>query len=60
MSKVSDDYLIPFGKHKGQKIGEVPASYLDWLSGQEWIGDWHEVDKYIRENREEIDKELEE
>jgi exodeoxyribonuclease X len=24
---------MPFGKHKGLKIGEVPLDYLEWLSG---------------------------
>ena len=24
---------MPFGKHKGMKMGEVPLDYLEWLSG---------------------------
>jgi exodeoxyribonuclease X len=24
---------MPFGKHKGLKMGEVPLDYLEWLSG---------------------------
>lgn len=41
MSKrIPDDYKMPFGKHKGEEIGLVPASYLDWLSGQGWIERW--------------------
>ena len=58
--KVPDQYEMPFGKYKGQEIGSVPASYLDWLAGQDWIGKWHQVDQYIKENRPVIDAELEE
>jgi uncharacterized protein (DUF3820 family) len=28
--KVNRKYKIPFGKHKGLAIGEVPKSYLKW------------------------------
>ena len=24
---------MPFGKHKGLKMAEVPMDYLEWLSG---------------------------
>lgn len=30
MSAVDDETEMPFGKHKGTPIGEVPASYLLW------------------------------
>lgn len=29
--------VMPFGKHKGEEIGEIPTSYLDWLIGQDWL-----------------------
>lgn len=29
--KLTDESLIPFGKHKGEKMANVPASYLLWL-----------------------------
>lgn len=28
---------MPFGKHKGMRMEEVPLDYLDWLLGQEWF-----------------------
>jgi uncharacterized protein (DUF3820 family) len=28
---------LPFGKHKGEKCGDVPVGYLDWLIGQDWL-----------------------
>ena len=57
---IPDTYKMPFGDHKGKEIGSVPASYLDWLVGQPWIKKWGRVYTYIKENREAIDKELEE
>lgn len=29
-----DNYEMPYGKHKGQCVDEVPVSYLDWLAGE--------------------------
>jgi uncharacterized protein (DUF3820 family) len=28
-----DDFVIPFGKHKGKAFKDVPMEYLDWLIG---------------------------
>lgn len=28
---LDDDSPIPFGKYKGEKMGNVPAEYLMWL-----------------------------
>jgi uncharacterized protein (DUF3820 family) len=28
---------IPFGKHKGQNLDDVPDSYLIWLLKQDWV-----------------------
>lgn len=30
----TDESLMPFGKHKGQKLANVPADYLIWLHDQ--------------------------
>ena len=31
MAKLTDTSLMPFGKHRGSKMEDVPASYLLWL-----------------------------
>jgi uncharacterized protein (DUF3820 family) len=31
------EIIMPFGKHKGTEIGDIPKNYLDWLIGQEWF-----------------------
>lgn len=55
---LTDNSPMPFGKYRGRKMKEVPASYLDWLHGQPWIEDWGEVLAYIQANRKVIDQEL--
>lgn len=49
---------MPFGKHKGQQMQDVPASYLHWL----WCsGKKHDkscsVADYIRRNKDVLAKE---
>lgn len=34
---VQSMYILPFGKHKGEDIEQVPTSYLHWMLDQEWI-----------------------
>jgi uncharacterized protein (DUF3820 family) len=31
MAKLTDSDPMPFGKHKGERMEDVPASYLLWL-----------------------------
>lgn len=28
---------MPFGKHKGKEIEDIPKQYLYWLNSQEWV-----------------------
>lgn len=32
-------FIIPFGKHRGAGIEDVPTSYLEWLTEQDWFGE---------------------
>lgn len=52
-----DEYRMPFGKHKGECIGEVPASYLLWLAEQDWIEKWGPVKKYIDKKYQQLEQE---
>ncbi len=54
LGPVSDDYEMPFGKHGGVPIGQVPTDYLDWLADQEWIGKWTKVKRYIDQNKNQL------
>jgi len=31
---------MPFGKHAGVELTEVPRPYLRWLRTQPWLGAW--------------------
>ena len=53
---LTDQDPMPFGKHKGAKMEDVPASYLAWLKEQ---GCSHEgVRLYIENSWSAIEKEL--
>lgn len=58
--KLTDESKFPFGTHKGKRMDEVPASYLDWLDDRAWLDAYPDVKRYIFDNRHIIDKELEE
>jgi len=46
---MTDRDLMPFGKHKGKPMGEVPKDYLKWLLGQDGFADKNkEMAAYIR------------
>lgn len=45
---------MPFGKHKGKSMEDVPASYLLWLRDNGVSGD---VKDYIEENLSALQKE---
>jgi len=43
---LNDDDTMPFGKHKGQRIGDVPDSYWRWFLQQDWCDEWPHLVKY--------------
>lgn len=55
---------MPFGKHRGTKMQDVPSSYLLWLDG-EWENHPNTeeealaVQAYINENRSVLEQEVE-
>lgn len=52
---LTDKSLMPFGKHKGEKLANVPASYLLWAFDNLPLND--NLKKYIRENKEVLEQE---
>lgn len=32
-------FVMPFGKYKGQDVEDLPSSYLDWLTEQDFFCD---------------------
>lgn len=51
---------MTFGIHSDKAMGDVPAEYLDYISGQAWLVKWPDVKKYIEDNRQKLDKMLDE
>lgn len=47
---MTDDSEMPFGKHKGEKLGDVPASYLLWLWDSGAYQPSHRLHSYIKES----------
>lgn len=45
--RLTDDDLMPFGKHKGERLGDVPDDYLRWLGKQNWIDNFPDLSDYI-------------
>jgi uncharacterized protein (DUF3820 family) len=55
MTKLTDDSLMPWGKHKGTKMANVSADYLLWVFENNKCSP--EVANYINENMDVIKKE---
>ena len=53
--KLTDKSPMPWGKHKGVPMANVPAKYLLWLLS-EGKCDWS-VKQYIIDNKEVLEKE---
>lgn len=45
-TKLDDDCIMPFGKHKGQRLGDVPDHYLRWFLSQDWCDEWPDLVQY--------------
>lgn len=52
---LEDDSIMPWGKHQGQEMQDVPASYLLWLYDNEKCSG--EVKAYIEDNLDVLRKE---
>jgi len=37
MKEKETDPIMPFGKHGGKPISDIPVEYLDWLIGEQWF-----------------------
>jgi hypothetical protein len=45
--RLQDDDLMFFGKHKGEKLIDVPEDYLKWLANQDWIDQYPDLVEYL-------------
>ena len=44
---LTDSDVMPFGKYKDFLLGDVPASYLLWLTKQKWSKEYPALVAYI-------------
>lgn len=54
---MTDNSIMPFGKHQGEKLANVPAKYLLWLYKENKC--YGELKKYIEENMDVLKSEVE-
>ena len=45
-SRLTDDDSMPFGKHKGERLGDVPDGYFTWMLKQPWCDEWPHLVEY--------------
>jgi uncharacterized protein (DUF3820 family) len=56
LNKLSDESPMPFGRYKGDKMANVPASYLMWLYDENRYS--KEVGDYIEDNLDVLKEEI--
>ena len=43
MAGSKGNFIMPWGKYKGEEMSEIPDSYLRWCLEQDWIDKWPKV-----------------
>ncbi len=57
IAEMTDNSLMPFGQHKGKRMGDISAVYLLYIYEKGWV--WHEgVKKYIADNMQGLKQEV--
>ena len=46
---LTDESLMYFGKHKGEKLANLPDDYCRWLLNQDWIKEHEALYAYLIE-----------
>lgn len=57
---MDDNSLMPWGKHKGKKLIDVPASYLLWLYENKlnFLKNEKDLELYIEDNMQVLELEI--
>lgn len=48
VTKLNDNDIMPFGKHKGKNLGTIPDSYWNWFLEQPWAKDYKDLLQYAQ------------
>lgn len=54
----NDDTIMPWGKHKGVLLRDVPPDYLIWYFGKSWAEDWPGLYAYVKDHEEQLLSEI--
>ena len=46
ITELHDDSPMPFGKYRGQRLGEVPDHYWRWFLQQDWCDQYPKLVEY--------------
>jgi hypothetical protein len=57
---MTDKSIMPFGKHAGKKLEQVPASYLLWFDEQDWSHKYPKLEAYVAKHRELLEDQVQE
>lgn len=44
--RLNDDSIMPFGSHKGERLGDIPDDYWIWFLRQKWCDQWPSLVEY--------------
>lgn len=59
--EVTDETILPFGCHKGEKLGDIHNRYLSWLFAEKWFSEkYPKIHEYLEDRLEDYDPELDE
>ena len=53
---IDENIIMPFGKHKGKKLANVPASYFIYLYDK-GVFEYGTIKMYVEQNLEQLRKE---
>lgn len=56
MKTEDDDYIMPWGKHKGERLSSLKRRTIDWYLEQDWIIKWPELQIAMEEELEMRDR----
>lgn len=58
VNEYDDDSIMPFGKHRGEKLGDIPDSYFIWLLNEDWVAEkFPSIWKYCIDNQDYLEHE---
>jgi len=44
--RLNDNDRMPWGKHEGENLGDVPRDYWRWFLSQDWCDKWPDLVEY--------------